>query len=159
MDTRKYIVSFLLLVGLGSADVAVPASGQTSNRDTLAFSFAFTDSDGKRAILLTNTEVSIPREMFAVTANGERQSFRRLREQKASYENSDRDIAPNFQNLPGWVFQSHKSIGADKTVLLVSGSFLSSHAVIPIHREQSSPLDSITTRRIEQARGLKIDRS
>jgi hypothetical protein len=159
MRTRNYMVSVLVLLGLGSATVSVPPGGPKANRDSLAFAFAFTDLEGKKAILFDSPDVPIPREMFAVSSSGELLSFQRLRKQKASPTNTDRYTAPNFNKLPGWVFQSNQAGNPGKTILLVSASFLKSHTIVPIHSEQWAPLDSITKRRIESTRGLKINRS
>jgi hypothetical protein len=121
----------------------------------------FADEAGMR-IIVTGFEdsVDVSEPMWAVLPSGETRGVRFLGRAEGTPENTCRDRAGNFDNLPGLVFGVEGDpLAADMTCPVASAGFLLRRTPLAVERLDLSPLDEGGVAIIENARCMRIERS
>jgi hypothetical protein len=142
-----------VLILSAMALTAAPAAGQR-------LFFGFADSTGTRVMVTESEEPDDPRFLWAVLPSGETVALTFCERSAGTAENNGRDAAYNFDNLPGMIFRVVEDhLEADRTYVLATSGFMSERTPLPVTPLDMSPLGEDEIRRIEEARGMRLEKS
>lgn len=141
--------ALLILAGL----MAAPAAGE-------GLYLGFADSTGTRVIVTARDTAGDPGFLWAVLPSGETVALSYCERAAGTDGNNYRDVASNFDNLPGAVYRvAEDPLAADETCPLATSGFLSGRTPLAVGPLDMSPLGEAEVQRIEAARDMDLDRS
>ncbi|HCA81876.1 MAG TPA: hypothetical protein DEP53_19260 [Bacteroidetes bacterium] len=135
---------------------SVDSTMSDSRSGTFETAFGLSCLSGDSLILFEDNSRPAPTSLYAVCQTEQPIPLSFLRHQQAE-NRSGRITARNFQSIPGPIFLSHEySLPPDQTILIVSSHFLAHHRPLLVGDLGCVPLDTMTIRRIETERRLRV---